>query len=49
MRAREFITEFVAEGTEQTMSVLEILAYLKKVMGTESHQDWRNDVINNND
>ena len=49
MRAREFITEFVAEGTEQTMSVPEILAYLKKVMGTESHQDWRNDVINNND
>lgn len=49
MRARDFIVEFVAEGTEQTMSVPEILAYLKKVMGTESHQDWRNDVINNND
>ena len=41
------ITSFGAEA--QQMSVQDTLAYLKKVMGTESHQDWRNWIINNNE
>jgi GNAT superfamily N-acetyltransferase len=39
----------VTEGSEQKMSIKDTLAYLQKVMGTESHEDWRNDIINNND
>ena len=39
----------VAEGSEQKMSVQDTLAYLKKVMGTESHEDWRNHIINTNE
>ena len=43
------LDQAVAEGSEQKMSVQDTLAYLKKVMGTESHQDWRNWIINNNE
>lgn len=39
----------VAEGLEQTMSVKDTLAYLQKVMGTESHEDWRNHIVNTNE
>jgi GNAT superfamily N-acetyltransferase len=39
----------LAEGSEQKMSVQDTLAYLKKVMGTESHEDWRNHIINTNE
>lgn len=45
---RKYI-DILTENSEQKMSVPDILAYLKKVMGTESHQDWRNDIINNNE
>ena len=42
--------EDVTESTAaNTMSVKDILTYLKKVMGTESHEDWRNNVIDNNE
>ena len=41
--------EGVTESQEQKISVKDILAYLKKVMGTESHEDWRNNVIDNNE
>jgi hypothetical protein len=40
--------EGVTESQEQKISVKDILVYLKKVMGTESHEDWRNNVIDNN-
>ncbi len=43
-------SEAVAEGSEQKkMSVQNTLAYLKKIMGTESHEDWRNHIINTNE
>lgn len=47
--AKSHFKQAVAEGSEQKMSVQDTLAYLKKVMGTESHQDWRNWIINNNE
>ncbi len=31
------------------MSVQDILIYLKNVMGTTSHEDWRNNIVNTND
>lgn len=39
----------VAEGLEQKMSVKDTLAYLQKVMGTASHEDWRNHIVNTNE
>lgn len=47
--AQHLTREGVAEGSEQKMSVQDTLAYLKKVMGTESHEDWRNHIINTNE
>jgi len=38
----------VAEGSGEKMSVQDTLAYLQKVMGTASHEDWRNHIVNTN-
>ena len=44
-----YVKQGVAEGLGQKMSVKDTLAYLKKVMGTESHEDWRNHIVNTNE
>lgn len=40
---------YIAEDAEQKKSVQDILSYLKKIMGVEPHEDYRNHLVNNNE
>ena len=45
------VKKTIKQGTlnNQKISINDIIIYLEKIMGTQSHLDWRNHIINSND